>query len=115
MLKACVYVLPALCSRLTGLQLEYEGLSVQSPINCTRRGKRCTRAISSTVANLGTPMSVEELARAACNESDVYGLECFEGLLLSLTPTKYSANARADTPGGRAMIRPAQVRQPVNS
>jgi hypothetical protein len=80
---------------------------VQSPKNCTRRG--CGKSISDKIGNLKSPLLAEELAQQACNSMNFVELECTEGLLLAMMPANYSSNNTADTPGGKAFIRPAQV------
>jgi hypothetical protein len=86
---------------------------VESPLNCTRRNPKCTRKIGDIVGNLKAPLSIEALAKEACSGSEIGQLDCIEGLLLSLIPSKYNSNDAADTPGGKHLVRPAQVRPEV--
>lgn len=84
---------------------------VESPLNCTKRNRVCTRSISATVGNLGSALSPPELTQKACNIQDIgrIDFDCFEGLLLSLLPDAYNSNNPADTPQGVRLVRPAQV------
>jgi hypothetical protein len=54
---------------------------------------------------------VAQIAQAACGRDSITDAECADVLLLALTPAAYSSNNTADTPGRRAFISPAQVRQ----
>jgi hypothetical protein len=58
---------------------------------------------------MGAVSGTEEIARAACNNTNVMDSQCIDVLLLLLTPEAYSSNKTADTPGRRAFISPAQV------
>lgn len=61
------------------------------------------------LANLGAGMNTSQIAHEACNTTDILERDCIDVLLLSLTPAAYSSNNTADTPGGLALISPAQV------
>lgn len=54
-------------------------------------------------------MSLTQIAQAACGVKDITDLDCVDVLLLALTPSAYSSNNTADTPGRNAFISPAQV------
>jgi hypothetical protein len=47
--------------------------------------------------------------QASCSAADVSAESCEDALLLVLTPSVYSSNNTADTPGGQAFISPVQV------
>ncbi|KAF6257657.1 hypothetical protein COO60DRAFT_1695321 [Scenedesmus sp. NREL 46B-D3] len=84
---------------------------LRSPRNLTRRGYRAHRTRAAQTRNLGAKaaaVSAEQVARAACGKTNIRDPECFDVLLLMLTPPSYSSNATADTPGSRAFISPAQ-------
>jgi hypothetical protein len=51
------------------------------------------------------------MAKAACGKDQLSDPACSDVLLLALTPAAYSSNNTAHTPGRRAFISPAQVRQ----
>jgi hypothetical protein len=95
------------CCRRAGLTYEVKGL--QSPANRTRRGYGSARRTANTLANLGARASPTQIARTACNKTNILDAACIDVLLLALTPAAYSSNNTADTPGRRAFISPAQV------
>jgi hypothetical protein len=101
----------AVCSRSTGLYYAERGL--RTPINATIRGYRVSSGRANRVRNLGSTANPDatQIARAACGKDSITDPECADVLLLALTPAAYSSNNTADTPGRRAFISPAQVRQ----
>jgi hypothetical protein len=63
------------------------------------------------VRNLGLSEIVindKVLAQNACETDSIEDPECYDALLLALTPSAYSSNNTEDTPGGRAFISPAR-------
>jgi hypothetical protein len=61
------------------------------------------------VQSLGANSNAARIAQVACNSTNILDPECIDVLLLALTPTTYSSNSSADTPGRRFLISPAQV------
>jgi hypothetical protein len=61
------------------------------------------------IASLGAGVNTTRLAQAACGKDNVADPQCVDTLLLALTPSSYSANNTAETPGRVALISPAQV------
>ncbi|WIA36837.1 hypothetical protein OEZ86_008091 [Tetradesmus obliquus] len=96
----------------TGLELEDED-RVRNPRNCTKPGPRCTTRNPNP--NLGSPLSVKELAQRACGRDDVNEPDCIEGLWLMILPDSYNSNSTADTPGGNRLVRPAQDQKSCGS
>uniref|UniRef100_A0A383V630 Peptidase C1A papain C-terminal domain-containing protein n=1 Tax=Tetradesmus obliquus TaxID=3088 RepID=A0A383V630_TETOB len=88
--------------------LKYKGKGLSSPPNATRRGYGYIRRKRDVLANLGAGMNTSQIAHEACNTTDILERDCIDVLLLSLTPAAYSSNNTADTPGGLALISPAQ-------
>jgi hypothetical protein len=92
--------------------LIYNEKFLKASRNSTRRDYRKGRTRADLVKSLGAKgpnaVSVTDLALAACDSSSI-GPECVDVLLLALTPAKYSSNDTTDTPGGNALISPAQV------
>jgi hypothetical protein len=101
----------AVCSRSTGLNYAEKGL--KSSPNATRRGYSASRGRADRVRSLGSTANpdVAQIAREACGKDSITDPACTDVLLLTLTPAAYSSNNTADTPGRRAFISPAQVRQ----
>lgn len=99
-------LLQALPRFSTGLNYVKKG--VGSAPNATRRSYITIRSARSILRNMGAVSGTEEIARAACNNTNVMDSQCIDVLLLLLTPEAYSSNKTADTPGRRAFISPAQ-------
>jgi hypothetical protein len=97
------------CSFSTGLQYKGKGLGA-SP-NATRRAYGIGRRKRDVLGNLGAGLNLTQIAQAACGVHDITDPQCVDVLLLALTPSAYSSNSTADTPGHRAFISPAQVRR----
>jgi hypothetical protein len=92
--------------------LIYNEKFLKASKNNTRRGYAYGRTKADVLKSLGAKgpnaVSKTELALAACDSSNI-GPECADVLLLALTPASYSSNSTADTPGGHALISPAEV------
>lgn len=91
----------------TGLQ--YKGKGLGAAPNATRRNYRISRNKRDLLGNLGAGLSLTQIAQAACGVKDTTDLDCVDVLLLALTPSAYSSNNTADTPGRNAFISPAQT------
>lgn len=83
---------------------------MRSPPNATRRSYVYSRLKRGILSNLGAGANTTQIARAACGKDNVTeDPACSDVLLLALTPDAYNSNNTADTPGGLALISPAQV------
>lgn len=112
LLLLCHLLLPVslfvrLCRRTTGLDYRDKGL--RSSPNTTRRNYFVSRGKAAQIRTLGAGTNSTQIARAACNTTNVMDPQCTEVLLLALTPPSYSSNNTRDTTLRRAFISPAQV------
>jgi hypothetical protein len=95
------------CSFKTGLIVQ---IGLGSSANKSRASYGSMRGQRNRLEQMRLGASPEQVARAVCGKNDLSGQNCTDPLLLALTPSSYSSNSTADTPGGRAFISPAQVR-----
>uniref|UniRef100_A0A383W070 Peptidase C1A papain C-terminal domain-containing protein n=1 Tax=Tetradesmus obliquus TaxID=3088 RepID=A0A383W070_TETOB len=94
------------CSYATGLL--YKGKGLAAAFNATRSTYRISRNKRAILGNLGAGLNLTQIAQAACGVKDITDPECVDVLLLALTPSAYSSNNPADTPGRRGSVSPAQ-------
>jgi hypothetical protein len=95
------------CSRATGLQFVQLGL--KSSPNTTRSTYRSIMGQRAELMKMKAGATPQQIAQAVCRKDDLTDPACADALLLGLTPSAYSSNSTADTPGRRAFISPAQV------
>jgi hypothetical protein len=93
---------------------------MRSPRNVTKISYQASRRLAEKVSTMGArgPVTPEQLAaalQASCARAGIADTSCEDVLLLALTPSAYSSNDTADTPGSQAFISPAQVRLSHNT